>query len=234
MDNLFDSNGLFFWTEKEIKVREMMVNHMVLYLQNGLRVINRGFDFVRCEAPIITPTKLVNPNYDERDVFRVGEDFTLRPETTMGSYEYAKHILNPHMPEKHKLPLVVWQHGKSFRQESDKTIQHMRLKEFYQLEFQILHSVSTVDGYFDKVIQIIYDTVAVLFGTAHTFIEASERLPSYSLSTIDIIVEKDGYRMEVASISKRKDFVDAYGDLIGYNIEVAIGTDRLVYLFTNR
>lgn len=53
--------------------------------------------------------------------------------------------------------------------------------------------------------------------------EASDRLPSYSERTRDIVCEKTD--MEVCSVSLRKDFEDAKV------LEIAIGTDRCVYNF---
>jgi glycyl-tRNA synthetase (class II) len=73
----------------------------------------------------------------------------------MGSYEYAKVLLNPHNKPKYQMPLVVRQHGKSFRREQDKTLENMRLKEFYQLEFQIIYSMSTDFDYHTDVVNIV-------------------------------------------------------------------------------
>jgi hypothetical protein len=53
---------------------------------------NLGFQILKIEAPLLTPTNLINPNYSAEDYFNLG-DVSLRPETTMGSFEYAKHIL---------------------------------------------------------------------------------------------------------------------------------------------
>jgi glycyl-tRNA synthetase (class II) len=53
------------------------------------------------------------------------------------------------------MPIVVWQHGKSFRNEQDKTASNMRLKEFYQLEFQIIFSNTTQNDYHLLVVDIV-------------------------------------------------------------------------------
>ena len=65
----------------------------------------------------------------------------------MGSYAYAKHLLNTHNDTKVRMPLVVWQHGKSFRREQDQPTKFMRLKEFHQLEFQCIYSLTTGADY---------------------------------------------------------------------------------------
>ena len=100
----------------------------------------------------------------------------------------------------------------------------MRLKEFYQLEFQIIYSEKTFNDYSIKLYPKIQEMISNIIGDC--FIEKSDRLPDYSEETIDIICSKTN--MEVCSMSKRK-------DLVGYKvIEIAIGTDRIIYNFNNK
>jgi glycyl-tRNA synthetase len=224
MENLYDRNNLIFWTQEEIKLRKMFEDHITSQIENALKIENRGFEFIQCEAPILTPNEMINPNYTDEDVFRTSNDLTLRPETTMGSYLYATHLLNKHNERKVKLPLVVWQHGKSFRNEQDQVTKNMRLKEFYQLEFQIIYSNTTMNDYSINLIPKVEQILSNLIGVCHT--EDSDRLPSYSEQTIDIVCTRNN--MEVCSISKRKDFEDKKV------LEIAIGTDRLIYNFQNK
>src|SRR5688572_26193574 len=132
MENLYDVNGLVFWDEDEIRLRNMIQDHVVSALANKLESRNRMFEFVRIEAPLITPRIFINKNYNDEDMFVLDERFVLRPETTMGSYQAILHMLGP-AGRIYKTPLVVWQHGKSFRREQDQPTKFMRLKEFYQL-----------------------------------------------------------------------------------------------------
>lgn len=222
MFSWYNKNGLIFWTEKEIRLRDEFVRRIVYELSQVLRAQNRAFEFLQVEAPLITPNELINANYSADDVWKLDERFTLRPETTMGSYVAAKELLTTHDDMRAKLPFCVWQHGKSFRREQDQELRHMRLKEFYQLEFQMLYSLTTANDYATKVIPAVAATISSILGK-RVRIEASDRLPDYSESTTDIIVK--GSDMEVCSISKRKDFEGVK------NLEVAIGTDRLVYNF---
>jgi len=224
MENLYNKNNFIFWTEEEIKTRNMFIDYITSQLFNALKIENRGFDFIQCEAPILTPNEMINPNYTDEDVFRTAHDLTLRPETTIGSYEYAKHLMNKHNERNVKLPLVVWQHGKSFRNEQDQVTKNMRLKEFYQLEFQIIYSNSTMNDYSINLIPKVEKIISDLIGKCYT--ENSDRLPSYSEKTIDVICSNND--MEVCSISKRTDYKDAKV------LEIAIGTDRLVYNFLNK
>ncbi len=218
MENLYEKNGLIFWTEQEIIQRNNFEDFIVNLVKNSLLQQNLAFNFFKIEAPLLTPSNLINKNYTSEDVFVI-DDLTLRPETTMGSYIYAKHILEAH--NKIRMPIVVWQHGKSFRREQDQVTKNMRLKEFYQLEFQIIYGLSTVNDYSIKLQQDLVKGLSLFIGDCR--IEESDRLPSYSESTLDIICERTN--MEVCSISKRTDFEGAKV------LEVAIGTDRLLYNF---
>lgn len=230
MINLYNSNGLVFWTEEEIYLRQAIVGHMARHVTLNLKTQNRAFEIIQIEAPLITPIELINPNYGEDDIHAISsrrdsEDlFVLRPETTMGSYKALEYFLNSHHDRKIKLPLCVWQHGKSFRREQDQPTKFMRLKEFYQLEFQIAFSESTVNDYSLSLIPAVQKALADFIGPCR--VELSDRLPDYSESTTDIVCEKTN--MEVCSISKRKDFSQ------GKVLEVAIGTDRCVFNFLEK
>lgn len=218
MNNFYNVNGLVFWTGAEITRRENIANSVMLQLERTLLQLNSGFRFCRIEAPLLTPSVNINPNYTNEDVFTFG-DLALRPETTMGSYAAAAELLSPYAPIKRKLPLVVWQHGKSFRREQDQPTKFMRLKEFYQLEFQILFSETTQNDYYPHIVEAVRKHLS--FWTGPCRAEASDRLPSYSTETTDIVNER--LNMELCSISRRTDFAGAKV------IEVAVGTDRCVF-----
>jgi glycyl-tRNA synthetase len=218
MENLYERNGLVFWTEDEIRVRDLFVTLLVADVTSTLKKQNRAFEVLRCEAPILTPRDSIDPGYTTEQMFVLG-DTVLRPETTMGSYAYARHLLNPHHERKVKLPFVVWQHGKSFRREQDQPTKFMRLKEFHQLELQILFAPGTAQDYSLEVVPRVQKTLAKLLGPCR--VEPSDRLPAYAEWTKDVVVEATS--MEVCSISSRKDFEGAKV------LEVAVGTDRCVY-----
>lgn len=223
MLNLYDYNNIVFWTEEECRLRRMFEGFFCTSLLHTLKELNPAFECIQVEAPLLTPRSLVNPNYTDRDMF-VLEDLVLRPETTMGSYAYARHLMNPHNHRKVRLPFVVWQHAKSFRREQDQPTRHMRLKEFYQMEFQILFAHDTKNDYSKRVVPDVCEMIASMIGPCR--VEPSDRLPEYAEWTQDIICQRND--MEVCSISLRKDFPAAR------NLEVAIGTDRCVFNFQNR
>lgn len=223
MENLYNVNGLIFWTEEEINLRKMFEKYIVDVVSNNLKTQNRGFEIIQVEAPLLTPRTEINPNYTSNDMFAF-DDLVMRPETTMGSYRYIQHLLSTHNARKIKLPLCVWQHGKSFRREQDQPTKLMRLKEFYQLEFQIAYSPSTMNDYSVSLTQELLTALSKLIGSCK--IEVSDRIPDYSKLTTDIICKKS--EMKVCSISKRKDLPEAKV------LEVAIGTDRCLYNFKEK
>ena len=248
MDTLYDRNGLVFWTEKEIRLRNMMVDYFVNGLRDILKSENRAFEMIQIEAPILTPRDFINPNYTPNDIYvpavaheegAVGgtyantileyDDLALRPETTMGSYKYAQWLLE-HTETKTRMPICVWQHGKSFRREQDQVTKNMRLKEFYQLEFQCIYAVNTQNDYSKAVVGAVKKMISDMIGLC--YIEKSDRLPSYSEETVDVVC--DSTKMEVCSISKRTDckWTQKSGQVCEAKVlEVAIGTDRCVYNF---
>ena len=240
MENLYERNGLIFFTEEEIQIREMAEKYFIQQLKQCLKKMNNAFDFFRVESPLLTPGNLINPNYTSSDVFEIRTLHTdiesstfddiiskrlfLRPETTMGSFLCAKHLLNPHNEQKVRMPIVVWQHGKSFRNEQDQPNKFMRLKEFYQLEFQIIYGKTTANDYYTPILEEVRKMISDMIGPCD--IIKSDRLPDYSEITMDIMCLRSN--MEVCSISKRKDFEN------GNVIEVAIGTDRILYNFQEK
>ncbi len=107
----------------------------------------------------------------------------LRPETTPSSYVYAQHLLNSHSGV--KPPFVVWQTGKSFRREQDQVTKNMRLKEFYQQEFQCIYTADTMNDYHTAVLEPVRKMLGEMIGVPTKIVE-SDRLPSYSETTMDV------------------------------------------------
>lgn len=223
MENLYNKNGLVFWNEEDIKLRRIFEDYFSSEILKSLKKQNAAFQLIQVEAPLLTPRNLINKSYSNEDIF-VLDDLALRPETTMGSFVYAQRLMSGYNEIKHKVPIIIYQHGKSFRREQDQATKFMRLKEFYQLEFQIIFGQSTINDYSLKLYPDVLKAVSNIIGECH--IESSDRLPDYSEETMDIICLKS--EMEVCSMSKRKDLED-------YKvIEVAIGTDRCIYNFKNK
>lgn len=208
--NLYKINGLEFWTGEDIRIRDDFVKDMVSALKKELKPI----PFVQVDAPILTPEDRIYGGYAKNRMFETKGGLVLRPQTTPGSYAVAENLIE----RGHSLPFVVWQHGKSFRKEQKKTRKHMRLKEFYQLEFQIIYKEDHAKIDHKKLIRTVKGIVQDYVGRCRT---VKAKPPHYSKRTTDIQLSKT--KMELASISERTDFPD------GKVMEIAIGTDRIVF-----
>lgn len=239
MNTIFNINGLMFWNSHDIKLRKTFEEYFQIEVSRILLNENKAWQFIQIEAPILTPRTIINQNYQNSDIwvqqtFDNEQELVLRPETTPGSYTYATNLLesNNIMP-----PFVIWQSGKSFRREQDQVSKNMRLKEFYQQEFQCIYAKDTANDYHSKVLEPVRKMIFNMLRIPTRLIE-SDRLPSYSLKTIDVEVQNKDKWMEVCSISLRTDFPikakfsNKKNEVIEKELlvlEIAIGLDRCVY-----
>lgn len=227
-DAFYDIESLRFYDEDEIEMREMMTKRISSVVCQTLQNVNPAWKFKRVEGPLLTPRSFVSPSYDEDDIFvtqieKAGAKLVLRPETTVSSYEFARKKY-----ARDKFPLCVWQLGKSFRVEKSDgaTAAKLRFNEFYQLEFQCIYSVGTKADYRASLIESVTKEVS-RFLNLETRVIPSDRLPSYSESTLDIEVPYRNDWKEVASCSIRNDFSEDTRVC-----EIAIGMDRLVEIYS--
>lgn len=227
-DAFYDIESLRFYDEAEIELREIMTARIANTVKRTLLSVNPAWKSYRVEGPLLTPQTHVSASYDENDIFvtqieKASARLVLRPETTVSSYMFArkKYAAN-------KLPLCVWQVGKSFRVEKSDgaTAAKLRFNEFYQLEFQCIYSVGTKADYRAYLMDAVSKEISMfLFGEKIRVVE-SDRLPSYSESTLDMEVPfKDDWK-EIASCSIRTDFSEDTRVC-----EIAIGLDRLVEIY---
>ena len=246
MDTLFDINGLQFWNSREIRLRRQFEEHFAREIESALLATNPAWRFFQCETPILTPRALLNPNYTNEDIWQQetfdGSDWllALRPETTPGSYIYAEHL------QRHQIarpPYIVWQTGKSFRREQEQPSKHCRFKEFYQQEFQCIYTADTANDYQAAMLEPIRKMIGEVIGF-DTRVVDSDRLPSYSLRTMDIEVDNGDKWQEICSVSVRTDlpfqaeFVNPKTQAVLKKecrvLEIAIGLDRVVYNYQQR
>lgn len=240
MLSLYDANGLVHWTERDIRVRDSAIIHLAAEVSAALKATNPAWDIRRVEAPLLVPRSLISEAYTEADVFvqqRLGphdHDLVLRPETTPSTYVYMSHLLGSHA--KVRLPLCVWQAGKSFRREQDQATKHMRLKEFWQMEFQCAYAADTANDYHAAILEPMRRMLGAVTRLP-TRLVPSDRLPAYSEITMDVEVDNGDKWMEVASISRRTDFPttvtvagkSGHREVPIKVLEIAIGLDRCVY-----
>jgi len=244
METLYSINSLVFWEEKDLRIRRFIEDSLKEDIRTILLKQNPAWKFYQIEAPCLIPIDLINPNYNSDDVWmqeKKADDtiqLVLKTETTPSSYVYAQHLLNSNrcMP-----PLVVWQMSKSFRREQDQVLKNMRLKEFYQQEFQCIYSADTMNDYQENVLEDIRKMLQDLIAMPTRIVE-SDRLPSYSLRTMDIEVWNEDKWMEICSISKRTDFPQkatftAKNKVVEKDLlvlEIALGVDRILYNYLKR
>lgn len=232
MKPIYNINGLVHWQQSEITSRERMQAKFAEDVSGWLRGVNAAWRMDRVEAPIMIPRSLINANYTNDDLWVFHQhdahepELVARPETTPSTYAWMVDQLRGH--NQIKLPWCVWQSGKSFRAEQDQVLKHMRLKEFYQMEFQCAFSADTAMDYHVACVEPVRKMLGSAVGLPTRIVE-SDRLPSYSLSTMDIEVlipepevlnspfdrgdhypyapvNSSGRWMEICSISKRTDF----------------------------
>ena len=70
MLNLYNTNGLMFWSEREISQRESLIVSFTHAIKQHLYNMNSAWRFERCEAPILTPAEFINKNYLGEDIYR--------------------------------------------------------------------------------------------------------------------------------------------------------------------
>ncbi len=228
---LNETAQLRWWTETEIEFREEAVRHLARTIRAGLLGINKAWTFHRTEGPMLVPRSMVAPGYTDDDLWMTraeiaSQDATMRPETTASSYMAARHIIGTgsEKDQQKKLPLCVWQVGKSYRRESSDGANAAKLRffEFTQAEWQCIYGLNTMADYRGTVLPELEAKLGWLTA-AETRIVPSDRLPGYSLQTDDIeVLRSNGRWTEVASISTRTDFEGAQV------LEIAVGMDRVV------
>ena len=238
MEFIYNFNALPFFNKRDLMLKDYLVKRMELEIFELLQSQNRMWQMVQIEAPCLIPKELINQNYTHEDVWEQQSinhlPLVLKPETTPSSYVYMEHLLKS---QQTLPPLCVWQVSKSFRREQDQPTKHCRFKEFYQQEFQCLYTKDTKNNYQDSLIiplaNVFFDVIAL-----PTRVILSERLPSYSLKTIDIEVFNEDKWMEVCSVSLRNDFT--YKPMIKSTereclvLEIAFGLERLIYNINQR
>ena len=219
---LFKYGGLRFWNEDEIQLRELFIQRASFAVKETLLGINPAWKIKRCEGPILHPREQISPSYDDDDIFVTNHKaWCLRAETTPSSYAYAKSLNS-------KLPLCVWQAGISSRRETNDgaSASKLRFNNFWQLEFQCIYSDTTKADYRTPLMDAMSKEIK-RFTQKDIRVTESDRLPSYSLTTLDIECLYNDKWKEVASCSIRNDY--APNCLV---TEIAIGLDRVVTMAT--
>jgi glycyl-tRNA synthetase len=234
MENVYCLNNFPFYDEEDIMLREQFSRDMPRAVESILCSMNPAWSLERIEAPCLIPRELLSPEYTDDDVWaqptRPSEpSLALKPETTPSTYAWMSKRLEERA---RRLPWCVWQLSKSFRREQDQPSRHMRLKEFYQMEFQCLFTADSKCDYFARAIEPLAQWFASALATPVRAVK-SDRLPAYSERTVDIEAWNADKWMEVCSISLRKDFpmrpVVKNEPVECRVLEIACGPDRMAH-----
>lgn len=215
------------WDEHELAHRELATQKITETVRTTLSTLNRAWTFRRIEAPALMPRDLLSPEYTDDDLWvtKVTHDereMVMRAETTASTYDFVRRAY----PQKAlRLPACFWQASKSYRREKHAVASRLRFFEFTQLEMQCLFSRETKADYRAAVMPALEKTLSWLCD-AEARVIPSDRLPSYSESTLDVEVRHHDKWREVASVSLRTDFAPEV-----MNLEVAVGLDRVVDIF---
>lgn len=198
-----DMNGFVWWDERELQKRESIIALIGTELKLTWHKINPAINMLRVETPCIIPADWASSHLP---MYKIDDGkFFLRGESTRGTY-LAMDKMNC------KLPVILYQINKSFRNEDSDAMRlsKLRLREFWQMEFQLFYSKDTKADYHSRFLEEWQS-----FGVFQEL--PAEELPPYSLRTTDIEVNS----VEVASLSTRKDYsVPVF--------EMSFGLDRLV------
>lgn len=222
------AQGFVIYNESDLAARRVVVDLFTHRLRMALTALNRAVRFFQIETPLLTHREALH-GHEETGFELVKATFPkhgkaemyLRPETTFGTYAAFRALYPMEAERKKQMPIVLWQYGKSFRDEQSRPMDELRFKEFYQLEYQLFFAPDTKADYFAACEEAVKKTVMSIV-TALISIDMNqvkqEALAHYSVRTTDVIV--DG-KLEVAAISERKDFDGAKV------VEVSVGLDRL-------
>ena len=217
-------NGLIFYTEDDIRIREFLISTISQRLMERMRMLNPAISFIRVETPCLVPASYtdghIQSGFPVWNVSHGDEKLFLRPETTKGTYELLKTLFPQESQLKKRLPVCVWQSGLSFRVEQDKAFSKLRFKQFYQMEFQLVYAPGTAADYHEhavKSIRWILNGIYKIYGAIET---KEDELPFYSTKTTDVYL----FNHEVIAISSRKDFDFPV-------LEISCGLDRLTALY---
>lgn len=239
-------NGFPYWTEHEIETRDRFIIANKIAMQSMFSTIFRNpVAMKRIEGPVIMPEAWLSPRYTgrEEEVYDLESPYgsILRPETTPVTFEYIRQLMRH--PSLLQTPFCIWQAGLSFRRELNAPESDVRLKQFYQQEFQIVMERSRVGEIRidHRVVELLTHHFCNLLGTTTQWIKPTVT-PRYADDAIDIEAYDPctNRYVEIVSITIRNDLdvlIPSMPDppvpleqLQAVVLEIAIGLDRLVHI----
>ncbi len=225
--------GFVLYDERDLIARRLVLDVFLDGMKRELTGLNRAVRFMQIETPMLTPKECLKGHEATGfDLVKAGfskhgaSEMYLRPETTFGTYAAFKSLWPMEPERKKQMPIVLWQYGKSFRDEQARPMNELRFREFYQLEFQMFFAYDTKADYFDACVKASVGAVVALTGDVLRMPVPAGELAHYSARTDDIYVKNLETKndVEVAAISERADFEGAKV------VETSVGLDRLAML----
>ena len=196
----------WFWDGDEIAAREHLTAHFAREVEAMLRG-SIGTWLPASKPRRCRPANLMNPNCGDADLWTQPDtDLVLRPAHD------GQLRLRTQAPRRQGVLLMASLRAgrpeRAIARNRIRAVANMRLKEFWQQEFQCLFSETTKADYQT----LIMEPLAVILGNARRTtarIVESDRLPDYSLKTMDVEADTGERWMEVCSVSVRKDYAES-------------------------
>lgn len=222
------SKKLYYFTPEFVRTK-----HRVLDLWRSCVV----FDALEFEFPILVPESILDLSGHKiqfgPELFKVeNEALCLRPEAAISVFDHMKELKSIYGT---KSGLAVAQYGKSFRNEKTTRDRHYRLRQFEQMEVEILQDATADDTLFfdryDLRLKQFFNQLGLVVYSRE--VDKSE-LPHYSRRTVDYFVTEpeSGESIQVGCLSNRGDHdLKDVKNFQGHKIfECSLGLTRIILL----
>ena len=219
MRKVYDTPSLPFYNELDLILKDYIEAVVGLGVKTTLLGFDKSWAMHQIQSPLLIPKSETNLDYEDYKLFSL-DDYHLRPETTEATYAYARLMAKQ---ETFSLPVCYWQHSRSARPD-EPSMDNIYMKEFYQLEYQCLFRAQDID-YTARMAEQVLNTIEFLSKSEVRMVKVEEA-PTYANVVYDIEIEYRGRWIEVASVLERTDT----GIQDTWNLEVGIGTDRLIQI----
>lgn len=216
------------------------------YVFKKSNVINRwrehvSNDSLEYEFPLFVPKKFLDNSGHLKEfgsqIFELEKsELCLRPETASSIFPHIKQIMIE-KKEKNK-ELKISQVGKAFRNQKTTRDRFFRVKEFDQLEIEILSKKQDSESFF-KQYQLKLDLFFKTLGISYYTKEVSEtERPHYSKKTVDYycLTPDTNQPLELGCLSDRGNHdIKEVKDLRGYKIyECSLGLTRILLVLLQK
>lgn len=199
-----------------------------------------SYDALELEFPLLVPRKILEDSGHLKQfgnqVFEIeNETLCLRPEAAIAVFTHMSDLKNRYLKKKENL--CIAQYGRAFRNQSTTRDRHYRLREFDQMEIQILADAASAPADFFRAYDArLQNFFKALNLAVHAQAVQAQKLPHYSLGTVDYYFTDPSSRdsIELGCLSNRgnHDLKDLRALKQGYVIyECSLGLTRIVLAY---